>query len=257
MDRPKKVSHKQTKKLSRRKRRSYPKLFLILLILALISWGGLKLYHSPLFNIKKIKITGNHRVSASRILQLSQVAPGISLLKISPWQIRKTITTEPWIKNIQIIRHFPTTIELKVEERKPIANLVVLDYIFLIDDEQIVLERLPEKDGHLPVIKDVKTNGIEIGKPIRSDSLANAIICLKNLDASLRESVEEISAATIDDLSFVIRQGTKIIFGKSEEMTKKKYVLSAILSQAKINSQKIIYIDVRVVSNPVVKKIEN
>jgi len=229
------------------------KFLLILLILILITWLGKQLYNSHLFDIKEIKITGNRRVTDEKILQLSQIAPGLSLLKISPREIRNALASEVWVKEIEIIRHFPRTLELRVKEREPFASLAIDGHFFLIDQEGVVLEYL--KSGPIgPVIRDVKPAEIEIGKKVQSDSLANAIACLENLLPSLGQSIKEISAPSMDDLSFITSEGIRIIYGRAEEMAKKKYILNAILSQAKINNEKIEYIDIRVVSNPVVKK---
>ncbi len=242
------------RKVTRIRRQRRLRLLLILLVLALIVWGGISIYNSDLFNIKRINVTGNSHLSDEHILKLAKVSQKTNLLKVPLEQIRNRLLQEPWIKEVGILRHLPNTLEIRIRERRPIAIIPIDDSFILIDGEGFVLECRGDLKGlDMPVIRDLKIGSFQVGKRLRSKSLSNALACLRELDPDLRGSLNLVSASSVDKLSLYTKDDVEILYGKAENNSKKNFIIKKILSEPR---GKIIFIDVRVVSNPVVKRLE-
>ncbi len=221
---------------------------LVVLVLAALVW----LYRSDLFKIKKTEITGNHRLSDSQIEKIAAVKPGTSLVRVPLRDIESRLTKNPWIEGVEISRSFPNTLRIQLTERKAIAVIPVQDGGAIVDKEGLVLEKRQSVDRvNLPIIKDLAVRRVKVGQKIRSRSFSNAISCLSHLEDKIRSSLSIVSAPTVDKLSLYTGKGVEILYGKAENFSKKNYILRKILS----TDDRVKFIDVRVVANPVIKRL--
>jgi len=104
--------------------------FLFFLIVAvsasMLGFLGYKLItESDIFRVYTIKIDGNVDISENQILEIAGIERGTSLFALNPEDIKKRIIANEWIESVEVDRHFPASIEIKVHEYKPIA-LVLL-----------------------------------------------------------------------------------------------------------------------------------
>lgn len=247
-------ARQRRKKISRLRWRKRLRLVGLFLILAVLVWGGVKLYNSSFFNIRKVEVEGNRHLSDEQVIELSGVTSRTSLLKLSTREIEEKLLNHSWIKGVEAERHLPNSLEIKVVERVPAAIIPLKEGFVLVDGDCFALECLESTEGlNLPLIRDLTISDFEIGEKMRSTSLSNAITCLVHLEDPLKGSLSIISAPSVDKLSLYTKDGVEIIYGKAEETKKKNYVLREILSK---DSGKVIFIDIRVLSNPVVKRLE-
>lgn len=241
------------KKISKIRRRRRLRLFTLFLIALFIILAGVILFNSSFFRLKQIKVTGNRHFTKKDIISLAQIPPETSLFRLPTTEIRERVLKNPRIKEVQVIRHFPNVLQIAVVERKPIAIIDLEDFYALIDDEFFVIEQRASVEGlNLPLIRKLKLSQFPVGKIVRSKSLSNAIKCLTSLSPALKTSVKIVFAPSVDKLTLFTDEGVEILYGKAENILKKNYVLKKILSE---DGKKINFIDIRVVSNPVVKRL--
>ncbi|MBI4744375.1 MAG: FtsQ-type POTRA domain-containing protein [Actinobacteria bacterium] len=255
MKKSKKRQIKQRKKLvARKKREQYLKLLFVFIIIIAVVWGVKAVYGSRFFDIKEIKVLNNQRISTQEILKLSGLSRNNSLLKVNAREIEDKIKENPWVRDVEVARRLPGTIELKIRERKPIMALFYNDSYYLIDKDQMILSSTPTNEN-MPVIKDVQVFNPEVGRQIRSERIASAILCFLRINENIRNLIVSISVSEFNELYISTKDGIDIYFGKAKSFSKKNYILDTLLTQARLNKEKIIYVDLRVISNPVVKKI--
>jgi cell division protein FtsQ len=244
-----KQREEKLKKIRRRQRLQMGLMtVLVVIVLAALVW----LYRSDLFRVKKIEITGTKRLSKGQIEKIINVGPNDSLIRIPIADIKKRIKKNLWVKNAEIGRSFPNTLKVKITERKAIAIVPVADGNALADKEGLVLEKINDIDkADLVLIRDLDVARAKVGQRIKSKSFSNASLCLSNLDAKLAKSLSIVSAPSVDKLSLYTKKGVEILYGKAENFKKKNYIINQILKK---DGEDVIFIDIRVVSNPVVKK---
>jgi cell division protein FtsQ len=73
--------------------------------------------HSSVFNISKVYVSGQKKVTSDEVKALAGVTPGENLFKIDGDLIEKSVEIHPVVKNAQMIRHLPHSVEIKIEER--------------------------------------------------------------------------------------------------------------------------------------------
>ncbi len=248
----------------KKKSRLMTLLFLFLIVLGV--FGLSLLFNSDFFNVKKVIVVGNKYISETEIVKQSGIDSNTSMFRLSSDETIKRILKEPWIKDVKIDRHFPNSVELKVTEREAVAAVPFQDIYLLVDEDVVVLEsREFVDDLTLPVILDLKLTKVKIGEKIDSVSLKNAIDCLKSFNKDLRESVVMVDAPSVDKLTLMISvknddeefHDVEVLYGKADDesvVLKKSAIVEKILTESE---KHVIYIDVRVVTNPAVKFLDD
>lgn len=100
--------------LKLRRRRRFFRFLLFLFILSMIL---LFMFRSPIFNIKAYFVQGNYNLTEEDIIMKSGINLGDNIFKIDKSLALENISTLSYIKNIQIKRKLPSTIEFNIEER--------------------------------------------------------------------------------------------------------------------------------------------
>jgi cell division septal protein FtsQ len=73
--------------------------------------------------LESLAIQGNDRLSHEEIADATGVAPGSPLTDIDNEAVEMRLTSHPWIRAAQILRLPPSTLLVRVEERRPAARL--------------------------------------------------------------------------------------------------------------------------------------
>lgn len=147
------VGTKKSKK-SRRKMKAFKNfLILILIIFAIILF-----LISPVFNIRKIEVIGNSKVSSDTIKSLLQINNSTNIFSLSYTTIGQRIKQNSYIKSVKVNRVLPDTIKLTVTEREPSYQLEFGSSFVLIDDDGYILEILKEQKEGLVKIRGYATS---------------------------------------------------------------------------------------------------
>ncbi len=233
-------------------------IFLTVSIGLITSW----VYNSKYFKVKKVVVEGSERVSKEEIVKLSGITKEDTLMKLKIDQIKANLAKVSWVRDIKIDRDFPSTVKIIVTQRKPIAAISFEAGYLYIDDELIALEiKETLEEDNLPLILDVDITQAKLGEKIEKEELKNAILCWNGLDQELKDMVMTLSAPTVNDLEFVIQtidstgvvSDIQVRYGKAEEMKTKNSVIKKMLG----SGEQVVYIDVRVPSNPAVRSVED
>jgi cell division septal protein FtsQ len=75
------------------------------------------------FSLKKIYVIGKYNLKEKDILDIAKLIKGQSIFDINLNEVYNNLLLNEWIKNVQIKRTLPNSIEIKIEEKKPLAIL--------------------------------------------------------------------------------------------------------------------------------------
>lgn len=231
--------------------------FAILLFVILISFY--LFLHSSYFNIDKIYTTGLNQLSEEEVMTFSGLENGQNIFEVDNKLIVHTIRVHPMVKNVELIRHLPRTLEIKVIERQIWAIVPFNNEFLCIDDEGVVIDRKTNMDlSKYPLITFAKTpERINLGQTLD----ANGILQIKNvwnvLNKSTRESISDFHYNDKQELIIYTANGTEIRFGNDERIEEKTNFIHDILKIEKEfiqNGTEVLeYIDLRFKGQPVVK----
>lgn len=128
----------QRKQRANRRLLFFLSFFFILLLLIIY-------FQSPLSHVKTIFVTGNEFVSNEEIIEISELNNETNMWNVDRDEVIERILAHREIKSAELIRHFPNTVEIIVEEYTRIAYLYQEDSYFPILETGDRLKQLPKE----------------------------------------------------------------------------------------------------------------
>ncbi len=222
-----------------------------LLIILLLSGIFYFFFLSPVFQIKRIEIMGNNKVSTEeiRVVVLDNYPRKIlffdskSIFLVNLKKVDKKLKERfPKIAKISLKRDFPNGLISQIEERIPIADWCYENDCFHIDNKGIVFEKT-EKETN---IKIKTSNSLEdlslLDKVIEEDKLQSILFIKKEL-----KYIEIEEFLFKEKLTAKVLGGWEIYFDLDKEVKEQIFNLNTVLKE-KIppeNRGNLEYIDLR------------
>ena len=176
----------------------------IVLSLVLVAYAGYRAFDlvvsASTLQVRKIAVRGNVRLSAGEVQTLVDGLRGSSILTADLGEYRRKLLESPWVANVALRRMLPSTIEVYVEERRPIGlcrlGSDVYRHGMLIDQfgPQYADFDLPIIDG---LVRAPSQNESQID-PRRADLAARVIDAL-SARKSLAARVSQIDVSDAHD----------------------------------------------------------
>ncbi len=176
------LKNSNVKKPRKKKKRKKKRYLLKTLILFVIIIGMYYFLTSSLFDIQKIKVKENNYYTAEQIISLSKIKTGKNIFKTSLGNASDRVRKDPYIKNIKISRSLPSTVVIKVEERKEYAALPYGEAYLLMDEDGLIL-RKTETAPALPLLMGMTVKKMDPGFPLEVEENSVLTDTLKMLSA--------------------------------------------------------------------------
>lgn len=233
---------------------------LIIISLCYLSIVQLKhlFFGTSYFEIKKIKVINNKRLTTTQILKLANIAPGLNIFKINRDQILSSITSDPNIKDAKITFEGMYNIKITVQERTPLFYAKQGSHFLEISDDGMVIGSKPICKSSLPIITGLKLENFKLGDNINNlDSFFVARKWVRNLKNNFLENISEINFSSSQNPYVYLTSGEKIYPSSLEKFKKQKSFLRALLDNLKKNNVEPIYLDLRAPGEIVIKPKKN
>ncbi len=243
------------RRLARQRRVFRLRLVAAALLVAGLATGAVALYNSSVFEIRSVEVVGAVRLSDDAVRSVAAVPEGSTLLRFPRTEMVDRLLAHPWIYGAQVSRDFPDGVRIRIEERKPVAQVDTGEARFwLIDVEGVVLEqRAPETTGTLVTVRDLEDFDPVVGEESDSKTLANALAVLDGLSEELRMRTRAISAQSVDVTTLITTDDVEILVGTADDIGKKDVVARRILEE---QAGSAIFINVRTVDRPTWRGLE-
>ena len=164
-------------------------IIILLSILVLILFSGL-------FNIKKITVINNSKITTEEIIKNSTLAVGNNMFKTLNTTIRENIKKNPYIEDVKITKKLDGEIILDIKERTPTYMLQrENDYVY-INNQGYILE-ISQTPLDLPIIRGNKTQELTPGGKLEVDDLKKLDTVIQIMEAAKSNGINEI-ITTID-----------------------------------------------------------
>lgn len=179
-------------------------------ILKLVKWISLSLIIigiiicimlSPLFNIKKIEVKNNNKISYEQIVSLSSIQINDNTFKYSKSDIKNKIKENAYIEEVKVKRLLPDVFQIEVKERTAKLMLLFGNAYVYINSQGYILE-ISDENINLPIIKGYKTEEKDIvpGKRLCNEDLDKLSVVLKIIEFSQSEQIlDKITGIDIED----------------------------------------------------------
>lgn len=102
--------------------------------------AGRALVRSSYFTVQRLTVRGNDRLSPAEVADLLHGLRGQNILRadLAAWQDR--LTTSPWVRSAELHRMLPSTVEVEIVERVPLAIGRAGDRLHLVDDRGEIID---------------------------------------------------------------------------------------------------------------------
>ncbi|PEY41384.1 cell division protein FtsQ [Bacillus cereus] len=172
---------------------------LFLLVLFLIY------FRSPLSNIKKISVLGNHYMTDAQVMKESGITYETSYFRVTAHKAEKNLTKRNEIKKVNVKKRFPNKIDIHIEEYVTIGYINKGGKLQPLLENGKTLDVLP--NGKLPV-------AAPIFEPFKEAKMKELIEELEKLTPTILRSISEIHYApknsNEDHLTLYMNEGYEV-----------------------------------------------
>ncbi len=206
---------------------------LIFLVWAIHNW----MLTSNAFLLQKIDVHGNRILKNEEIRSQLKIGKGVRLTDVELGQIEATLRKNPFVRSVLVSRRFPSTLDIEIEEREPVAYISGQSKMWMVDEEGVLLPSLKGSRAlDLPVIVGMKKFPEKMGARIQNDRILQAIWLLaatRTLDKNLFYQIDNISYSRSRGMVvYLTKPFLPLYFGKDLNVRQIEYV-RAILSKLK------------------------
>ena len=231
--------------------------FMIIFGICVLSfnWADFK----KIYTVKEVNIYGTTFFDQSIIEEKSNAIMSYNIFNSKLRNYKDEILNFDHIIDCKISRKFPSTIDITIYEREPVA-LISSDELIILDSEGVCLP-VEYCDLSLPILTNFKSNPelYPKGSTTASTNVLNSVILMKYTKDNFSMIYDEISEFVFNEDSeyeIILKNGkTRIILGTKKLRNKIKYLS---LFQETLKKEKNIkdfkYIDLRYNDQIIVKE---
>ena len=160
---------------------------------ALMNTGLRHLSHSTLLKVTTINITGCNHTDRNALIQTSGIKKGDNILSMDLKDKSRMLEKNPLIYKAVVKRQLPNTIEIQIEERKPVA-VIKLDDFYLLDTHGEIFNKIERHEKNLPLLTGISKTDLINNRDRSLHVISSAVILAENL---LNKNIPGICASTI------------------------------------------------------------
>lgn len=212
---------RQKKRIRQMKRRRIITISLLISIVLLIV-----IFFTPLFDIRKIEVEGNSKITTAEINDCLDNTIGKNIFRYRTGTPIKNLKKIPYLNTAEINKSvFSCKLTVAITECIPAAIIEVGEKKVIIDSSLKVLEVVDQTDLNLPVITDITLLDIKPGSKItlQNEETLNIIsLAIPVFEKEgLLEGVQYISFKDTENITFNYQDRLDVICGDSLEFEKK------------------------------------
>ncbi|WP_460433754.1 cell division protein FtsQ/DivIB, partial [Angustibacter speluncae] len=179
---------------------------------------------SPWLRADEVRVDGAQRVQQAQVDSALGDQLGRPLARVDTGAVEERLEQLSQVRSAQVVRDWPSTLEVRLTERVPVAAVPGEAGFALVDDAGVVVETVPEPPAGLAVVSEetVAAGG---------EALEAAVAVLQTMPDDLRAAVAGTSAATPDSVTLALTSGAQVVWGSADESDRKAAVLRILLAQ--------------------------
>jgi len=181
------------------------------LLLAAAWRAGLMLGGSRLLLVSRVVVAGNQRLSSGEVLGLLDGLAGRSILTVDLEEWRRRVRACPWVADATLRRWLPSTIEVTVIERYPIAIGRFGEELYLVDDRGTMIDEYGPRynDLDLPILDGLgRTPGREPEVEQRRARLAARLLADLRAKPEVARLVSQVDVSDPHDAVVIVAGDT-------------------------------------------------
>lgn len=229
----------------KRKQRWFPYIFALLCVL--IACSGYLLLTHKFFNIKYVRLSGNHNISAKTIVEsLGNVNGNIFLY--SAKNAEKKLGELKGVRGARVVKTYPNRISVELEESYWLGRLIKDGKELYIDQDGVIRKSsdLPISNVCLPPECEGFSGDLKEGSRVSSDERVIALLNLV-MQSGLAPDIRKINFEKLNDID-IIYKDIAIHFGDLNNLIDKLSTVEAVIKD--VEAKKISAVEILLDQGP-------
>jgi cell division septal protein FtsQ len=177
--------------------------------------GSASVAHAHVLRVDRILVRGNQRLSQGEVLAVLSGLRGESLVWADLDRWRQRLLASPWVRDAALRRSLPSTVEVVVWEREPIAIGRLNDEMYLVDDHGTIIDQYgPQyEDLDLPIIDGLAASSSSGGPAIDSAraELAGRVVAALKGNPDIAGRLSQIDVSDVHNAQVIVSGDAAII----------------------------------------------
>ena len=204
---------------------------IVVLVVALATWA---LLFSPLLGLQpqRISVAGSDgSVSDKQVRDVLAPYTGDSLLRLDTGRLSTQVSDKlVRVRQAQVTRSWPRGLRVQLTMRVPVATVQGADGYQVLDNEAVVLERVPEAPSGLVTIMPDKTDGASGSQTISAKQVAAVTQVVGSLTPQTLAQVVSGSATEAGQVTLTMSNGASVVWGDTQDNELKARVLATLMT---------------------------
>lgn len=170
---------------------------------------------APALRVSDIHIRGNQHLSRGEVLALLSGLEGQHLLQADLEVWRRRLLGSPWVEQAALRRVLPSTVEVVIRERTPMAIGRIRGDLYLVDDEGMVIDEYGPNYAQfdLPIVDGLTDSSTADEPRVDAARAGLAADLLRALDAKplLMKRISQIDVASAHDAVVLLDQDPALV----------------------------------------------
>ena len=163
---------------------------------------------APALQIGHLSVRGHERLSTGEVLALVEGLRGQNILAVDLGHWQQKLLTSPWVDQATIRRVLPSTVEIKVTERRPMGVARIGTAMYLIDARGVIIDEYGPTyaDVDLPIIDGLSASPQDGGSIVdvaRAEFAARVIGAL-SARPELQRLVSQLDVSNLHDAVVIL-----------------------------------------------------
>ncbi len=194
-----------------------------LIVLAVLGLTYMVLFTSVV-GVRTVEVLGTREISPDDVREAAAIEPGTPMVRLDTDEVARRVAGLPRVFEVSVSRSFPSTVEIHVTERSPVAVVPDGARVHLVDRTGTDYATVRTRPKGLPVL--------EVGRVDPDDPATHAAVTvLHEIPDPLRVKVVEISAGTPGDVRLTLAGGRLVKWGDAHDNARKAAVLAPLLTR--------------------------
>ncbi|WP_405217429.1 FtsQ-type POTRA domain-containing protein [Agrococcus sp. Ld7] len=211
------------------------------LVLALLVLVGL--VYSPLMSVREVRVEGTERIDPAAVEAALADQVGEPIATVTEAEVAARLQSIPQIESFRVDVVPPSTVIVRLIERRPVAIVESAEGVSVIDAAGVVLGAVDASTEALP-----RLSGVELG----SEEFEAVATVLVSVPSDVLVQTETIEASTPSDIRLTLSTGQTVQWGGAEQSPLKADVLAALMATQEPSAAAVL--DVRAPEHPVVRE---
>lgn len=240
------------------KENDLPTAFKVFLVAIVLAVAAVVVLLGPLMKIDQVRVNDLQNMSAGQVEEIAGNPVGQNLFLYRTGQAEEELRYYPYVKDVQITRHFPHWIDINITEREPAGVLLNNGNYLQFSMDGVLLDNTQTLTNQsLPLITGFSMDEVPApGEAFKDNARFSDILAIVNAcPDDLLTMLQEINIKDRNNILAYTSQGIEVRIGNVENIESRMAALDDIMNQVILSGiieEPIEAIDIRYEKAPVV-----